>query len=83
MFPAVRPPVFGPVTRWKNGHESVLASGAPVAPSYVGQASIPDYDALQDAAITRVKGGKSFAGFGVNASALQVDKRMLTKAGDP
>lgn len=54
-----------------------------MAPSYVGQASIPDYDALQDAAITRVKGGKSFAGFGVNATALQVDKRMLTKAGDP
>jgi hypothetical protein len=45
-----------------------------VAPSYVGQASIPDYDALQDAAITRVKGGKSFAGFGVNATALLVDK---------
>lgn len=50
------------MTRWKTGHESVLASGAPVAPSYVGQTSIPDYDALRDAAITRVRGGKSFAG---------------------
>jgi hypothetical protein len=35
---------------------------APRAPSYVGQASIPDCDALRDAAITRVKGGKSLAG---------------------
>jgi Domain of unknown function (DUF4331) len=35
---------------------------APVAPSYVDQTSLPDYDALQDAAITRLKGGKSFAG---------------------
>ena len=33
-----------------------------MAPSYVGQASIPDCDALRDAAITRVKGGKSLAG---------------------
>ena len=102
------------LTRWKHGHKKVLASGAPVAPSYVGRASMPDYESLRDAAITPVKGGRSFAGqaedpffldlrvfdllyggdlsevgddslagFGVNAIALQVDKGLLTKGGDP
>jgi hypothetical protein len=50
------------LTRWKNGHKKVLARRAPVAPSYVGQASMPDYESLRDAAITRVRGGRSFAG---------------------
>jgi hypothetical protein len=102
------------LTRWKSGHKKVLASGAPVAPSYVGQASMPDYESLRDTAITPVKGGRSFAGqaedpffldlrvfdllyggdlsevgddtlagFGVNAVALQVDKKLLTRGGDP
>ena len=102
------------LTRWRHGHKRVLARGAPVAPSYVGQASMPGYESLRDAAITSVKGGRSFAGqaedpffldlrvfdllyggdlsevgddtlagFGVNALALQVDKKMLTKGGDP
>jgi hypothetical protein len=102
------------LTRWQNGHRKLLAGGAPAAPSYVGQASMPDYESLRDAAITQVKGGRSFAGqaedpffldlrvfdllyggdlsevgddtlagFGVNAIALQVDKTMLTKGGDP
>ena len=50
------------LTRWKNGHRKVLASSAPAAPSYVGQASMPDYESLRDAAITQVEGGSSFAG---------------------
>jgi len=102
------------LTRWRHGHKKVLARGAPVAPSYVGQASMPSYESLRDAAIRPVKGGKSFAGqaedpffvdlrvfdllyggdlsevgddtlagFGVNAVALQVDKKLLTKGSDP
>ena len=70
------------MTRWKNGHESVLASGAPVAPSYVGQASIPDYDALQDAAITRLNGGKSFAGQAEDRFFLDVGVFDLLYGGD-
>ena len=50
------------LTRWKDGKEKTLVSGAPVAPSYVGDASMPNYRALRDAAVTRVTGGKSFAG---------------------
>ena len=102
------------LTRWRNGHKLVLASDAPVAPSFVGQASMPDYESLRDSAIAPVKGGRSFAGqaedpffldlrvfdllyggdlgevgddslagFGVNGVALQVDKGLLTKGGDP
>ena len=40
-----------------------LLEDAPVAPSRVGQASMPDYEALRDAATVPVPdGGKSFAG---------------------
>ena len=103
------------LTRWQSGHgTTTLASGAPVASSYVGKASMPDYESLRDSAITKVMGGKSFAGqaedpffldlrvfdllyggdlsevgddtlagFGVNAIALQVDKKQLTQGNDP
>ncbi|MFC7495365.1 DUF4331 domain-containing protein [Nocardioides sp. CPCC 206349] len=50
------------LTRWQKGHTKTLASGVPVAPSYVGKASMPDYESLRDAAITKVRGGQSFAG---------------------
>jgi hypothetical protein len=50
------------LTRWADGQWKTLASGVPVAPSYVGQASMPDYESLRDAAITPVEGGRSFAG---------------------
>ena len=50
------------LTRIKNGHEKVLVAGAPVAPSFVGDASMPGYEALRDSTITAVPGGKSFAG---------------------
>ena len=39
-----------------------LAENAKVAPSRVGAASMPDYEALRDEAITEVEGGKTFAG---------------------
>jgi hypothetical protein len=46
-----------------KGKSTTLVDGAPVAPSYVGKASMPNYQALADAAVTPVKdGGKSFAG---------------------
>jgi len=46
-----------------SGKSTTLVSDAQVAPSRVGQASMPDYGALRDQAITKVKGGgRSFAG---------------------
>ncbi|MEJ5944139.1 DUF4331 domain-containing protein [Pseudokineococcus basanitobsidens] len=43
--------------------EDVLVEGAPVAPSHVGDASFPDYQALRDEAVVDVAdGGKSFVG---------------------
>jgi hypothetical protein len=46
----------------RGGHTSTLATGR-VAPSRVGEASMPDYAALSAAAVTPVRGGgKSFAG---------------------
>jgi hypothetical protein len=46
----------------RRGQTSTLATGK-VAPSRVGAASMPDYGALADAAVTPIRGGgKSFAG---------------------
>jgi len=46
----------------KNGTRT-LVDGAPVAPSNTGRASMPDYAALSNAAVTSVPGGgKTFAG---------------------
>jgi len=46
-----------------SGNSTTLVSDAPVAPSRVGQASMPNYASLRDQAITSVKGGgKTFAG---------------------
>jgi len=46
-----------------DGKATVLASDAPVAPSFVGDASIPDYAALREEAIVGLAGGgKSYAG---------------------
>ncbi len=50
------------LTRWRNGHTTTIARGVPAAPSYVGQASMPDYEALRDSAIKKVRGVKTFAG---------------------
>jgi uncharacterized protein affecting Mg2+/Co2+ transport len=47
----------------KFGRSKTLVSGAPVAPSNTGAASMPNYATLSNAAITGVPGGgKSFAG---------------------
>jgi len=46
----------------EDGTETELVSGAPVAPSRVGDASMPDYQALRDEAIVPVEGGLSFVG---------------------
>ncbi|MGB7450072.1 MAG: DUF4331 domain-containing protein, partial [Ornithinimicrobium sp.] len=50
------------LTKIEGEEETEIASG-PVAPSNVGPASMPDYAALRDGAITDVNGGgKTFAG---------------------
>jgi hypothetical protein len=50
------------LTKIEHGKYKRIARGT-VAPSNVGKASMPDYKALRDEAITRVKGGgKTFAG---------------------
>ncbi len=46
-----------------GGAETVLAEGVPVAPSRVGDASMPDYQALRDEAVVSLdNGGQAFAG---------------------
>jgi hypothetical protein len=52
------------LTRWKEGQwkPHVIAKRVPVAPSFVGDASMPDYQSLRDAAVRQVRGAKSFAG---------------------
>src|SRR4051794_3455091 len=50
------------LTKYENGHWKVVSKGH-VAPSDVGTASMPNYRALRDAAITKVTGGgRTFAG---------------------
>ncbi|MBQ0850295.1 DUF4331 domain-containing protein [Streptomyces sp. BH-SS-21] len=47
----------------KNGRSRVLKSNVPVAPSRVGPASMPDYGALRNQAVSSLAGGgKTFAG---------------------
>ena len=51
------------LTKIAGGKSTVLVSGANVAPSRVGDASMPDYATLRQDAITSVNGGgKTFAG---------------------
>ena len=54
------------LTQFKNGNKKVLVDGRRVAPSDVGKASMPDYAALRDEAVTDVGSGdarlQSFAG---------------------
>ena len=46
-----------------DGDETTLIKKAPVAPDFVGEASMPNYAALRDEAVVDVKGGgKAFAG---------------------
>ena len=46
-----------------DGKETTVVEDAPVAPSHVGEASMPNYAALRDEAVVDVDGGgKSFAG---------------------
>jgi len=54
---------FYTVTDISDGEETVLVEDAPVAPDYVGEASMPNYAALRDEAVADVSGGgKAFAG---------------------
>jgi len=47
----------------KNGHARTLVGGAPVAPSNVGMASMPNYASLRAQSVLQLKGGfRSFAG---------------------
>jgi hypothetical protein len=47
----------------KNGKEKVLVDHAPVAPDFVGKASMPDYASLRQEGISELKGGgQAFAG---------------------
>jgi hypothetical protein len=50
--------------RIENGKIETVLDKAPVAPSFVGKASMPNYEALSNSAIKTYKGGKyaSFAG---------------------
>ncbi len=41
----------------KHGHTSTLLDDAPVAPSRVGKASMPNYGKLRNQAVTRIPGG--------------------------
>jgi len=45
-----------------SGDEKVLVEDGPVAPSLVGDASMPDYQALRDEATIDIEEGKSFVG---------------------
>ncbi len=54
---------FYTVTDISDGEETVLVEDAPVAPDFVGEASMPNYAALRDEAVVDVDGGgKAFAG---------------------
>ncbi len=47
----------------EDGTETVLVDNAPVAPDFVGEASMPDYSALRDEGIAETgDGGMAFAG---------------------
>ena len=48
--------------RIEGDHKWTLVNHAPVAPSYVGAASMPDYRGLFDEAVTPIAHGKSWAG---------------------
>ncbi|MEP6760294.1 MAG: DUF4331 domain-containing protein [Sporichthyaceae bacterium] len=45
-----------------KGRARTLLSGSPVAPSHVGDVSMPDYESLRDQAIASGRGVTSFAG---------------------
>jgi len=51
------------ITRIENGTETVLGSGLPVAPNFVGPTSMPDYASLAEAAVQELADGtKVFVG---------------------
>jgi hypothetical protein len=51
------------ITRIENGSETVIATGLPVAPNYVGPTSMPDYAALAEQAVQVLSDGtKVFVG---------------------
>ncbi|SHM68872.1 DUF4331 domain-containing protein [Cryptosporangium aurantiacum] len=45
-----------------NRYSQTIAKNAPVAPSFVGKASMPDYKALREQAVVKKKNVKAFAG---------------------
>ena len=54
---------FYTVTRVKNGHRQVLATGLSCPPCNIGPGSTPNYDALAAAAVHKIAGGHTgFAG---------------------
>jgi Domain of unknown function (DUF4331) len=56
-------PQFYSVTRWLNGHSTVLAKNLPCPPCNVGVRSMPNYSALAQAAVHNIGNGISvFAG---------------------
>jgi len=51
------------ITRIENGTETVLATGLPVAPNFVGPTSMPDYASLAQSAVRELSDGtKVFVG---------------------
>ncbi len=59
-----------------------LLAGAPVAPSNVGEASIPDYAALRQQAVRRALGGQSYVGQADDAFFLDLRIFDLLYGGD-
>ncbi len=66
-----------------DGGETTLVKNAPVAPDYVGPASMPNYGALRDQAVVDAKGGgKAFAGHAEDPFFLDIRVFDLIHGGD-
>ncbi|MEJ7726614.1 MAG: DUF4331 domain-containing protein [Actinomycetes bacterium] len=60
-----------------DGNETVLVEGAPVAPSRVGDASMPDYQALRDEAVVSVEDGTGTSFVGQSDDPFFLDLRIF------
>ena len=60
-----------------EGNETVLVEGAPVAPSRVGDASMPDYQALRDEAVVSVEDGTGSSFVGQSDDPFFLDLRIF------
>ncbi len=66
-----------------DGDETTLVKNAPVAPDYVGEASMPNYAALRDQAVRKLEGGgRAFAGRAEDSFFLDIRVFDLLYGGD-